>query len=143
MKRKLVAAALAAAMAVSVTACGGGSGSSGGSAAGDSGDKGSGVSFTIFNSKSEIQDQFEELAKEYSEAKGVNVEVYMSQDTVAAHMATRYSANDPYTLSMVDAKDIYSLGPEHAIDLSDQDWVKNTNYAISVDDKVKIGRAHV
>lgn len=139
MKRKLVAAILAAAMAVSMTACGGGSGSSdGGSTADGSGDagSGSGVSFTIFNSKSEIQDQFEELAKEYSEAKGVNVEVYMSQDTVAAHMATRYSANDPYTLSMVDAKDIYSLGPEHAIDLSDQDWVQNTDYAVSVDGKV-------
>ena len=81
MKRKLVAAILAAAMAVSMTACGGGSGSSdGGSTADGSGDagSGSGVSFTIFNSKSEIQDQFEELAKEYSEAKGVNVEVYMS-----------------------------------------------------------------
>ena len=73
MKRKLVAAILAAAMAVSMTACGGGSGSSdGGSTADGSGDagSGSGVSFTIFNSKSEIQDQFEELAKEYSEAKG-------------------------------------------------------------------------
>jgi raffinose/stachyose/melibiose transport system substrate-binding protein len=37
---------------------------------------------------------------------------------------------------MVDAKDVYSLGPEHALDLSDQDWVSHTNYAISVDDKV-------
>ena len=77
MKKKLLAMALATAMTVSMAACG----------AGDGGD-GSGVSITIFNSKVEIQDQFEEMAREYSEATGVNVEVYYSGDTVAAHMAT-------------------------------------------------------
>lgn len=94
------------------------------------------VSITIFNSKMEIQTQLEEKAAEYSEATGVNVEVYYSSDTVSAHMATRYASDDPYTMSMVDAKDIYSLGAEHAIDLSDQDWVKDTNYAIGTDGKV-------
>lgn len=125
MKKKLLAMALATAMTVSMAACGSGEG-------GD----GSGVSITIFNSKVEIQDQFEEMAREYSEATGVNVEVYYSGDTVAAHMATKYSSNDPYTIAMVDAKDIYSLAEEHAIDLSGEDWVANTNYAISVDGRV-------
>lgn len=131
--------ALAAVMAVSLAACGGGSGDGGDGGSGDSkggSGGGDGVSITIFNSKSEVQDQFEEMAKEYSEKTGVNVEVYYSSDTVAAHLATRYSANDPYTLSMVDAKDVYSLAAEHAVDLSDQEWVKNTDYAISVDGKV-------
>ncbi|MDO5136577.1 MAG: ABC transporter substrate-binding protein [Eubacteriales bacterium] len=95
------------------------------------------VSITIFNSKMEIQSQLEEKAAEYSEEKGVDVEVYYSSDTVAAHMATRYASEDPYTMSMVDAKDVYSLGAEHAIDLSDQDWVKDTVYAIDVDGEVK------
>ena len=129
MKRKLLAIALVTAMTASLTACGG-SGSDSGSGSG------SGVSITIFNSKSEIQDAMEEMAEEYSEATGVDVEVYYSSDTVAAHMATKYSSNDPYTIAMVDAKDIYSLGPEHAIDLSDEDWVANTNYALTVDGKV-------
>lgn len=128
--KSLLAVALAASMVVSLTACGGDGGSTG--AGGGSGK----VAITIFNSKSEIQDQFEEMAEEYSKAKGVDVEVYYSNDTVSAHLATRYSANDPYTIAMVDAKDVYSLAGEHAIDLSDQDWVKNTNYAISVDGKV-------
>lgn len=139
MKKKLLAMALAAVMAVSLAACGGGSGDGGDGGSGDSkggSGGGDGVSITIFNSKSEVQDQFEEMAKEYSEKTGVNVEVYYSSDTVAAHLATRYSANDPYTLSMVDAKDVYSLAAEHAVDLSDQEWVKNTDYAISVDGKV-------
>lgn len=94
------------------------------------------VSITIFNSKMEIQSQFEEKAAEYSEETGVNIEVYYSNDTVAAHLATKYSAGDPYTLAMVDAKDIYSLAADHAIDMSDQDWVKNTNYAIGIDDQI-------
>ena len=92
-----------------------------------------GTSITIFNSKMEIQSQLEEMAAKYSEEKGVNVEVYYSSDTVAAHMSTRYASNEPYTIAMVDAKDIYSLAPEHGLDLSDQDWVKDTTQAIAID----------
>ena len=135
MKKRVFAAALAGVMVLSLAACGGGSGASSGASGGDAAES-TGVSITIFNTKSEIQSQFEEMAAKYSEEKGVNVEVYYSSDTVAAHMATKYSANDPYTIAMVDAKDIYSLGPEHALDLSDQEWVGNTDYAISIDGKV-------
>ena len=67
------------------------------------------VNITIFNSKMEVQSQFEELAAQYAEETGVGVEVYYNSDTVSAHLATRYSANDPYTIAMVDPKDIYSL----------------------------------
>ncbi len=91
---------------------------------------------TIFNSKMEIQSQLEEMAEKYSEEKGVNVEVYYSSDTVAAHMSTRYASNEPYTISMVDAKDIYSLAPDHGVDLSGEDWVKDTSQAIAIDGKV-------
>ena len=94
------------------------------------------VTITIFNSKMEIQSQMEEMAAQYSEEKGVNVEVYYSNDTVAAHMATRYASNEPYTISMVDAKDIYSLAVDHGIDLSGEEWVEYTTQAISVDGKV-------
>ena len=94
------------------------------------------VSITIFNSKMEIQRQFEEMAEKYAEDNGINIEVYYSNDTVAAHLATKYSSGDPYTLAMVDAKDIYSLAKDHAIDMSDQEWVKNTNYAIGIDDQI-------
>jgi raffinose/stachyose/melibiose transport system substrate-binding protein len=130
--KKAAAAALTAILAVGLLAgCGGGSASSsGGEAAGD------GTTITVFNSKMEIQSQLEEKAAEYSEEKGVTVEVYYSSDTVAAHLATRYSSNEPYTLSMVDAKDVYALAEDHAIDLSDQEWVGNTTQAISIGDKV-------
>jgi raffinose/stachyose/melibiose transport system substrate-binding protein len=84
----------------------------------------------------EIQSQMEEMAEKYSQEKGIPVEVYYSSDTVAAHMATRYASNDPYALAMVDAKDVYSLGAEHAVDLSGEQWVGDTTQAISVDGKV-------
>ena len=99
-------------------------------------DSGERVTITVFNSKYDIQLQMEEMAKKYSSEKGVVVEVYYSSDTVADHLSTRYATSDPYTISMVDAKDVYSLAPEHAVDLSDQDWVKNTAQAISIDGKV-------
>jgi raffinose/stachyose/melibiose transport system substrate-binding protein len=41
-------------------------------------------------------------------------------DTVASHIASKYAANDPYTIMMVDAKDVYSLGPQYAADLSSE-----------------------
>ena len=94
------------------------------------------ITLTIFNSKMEIQSQMEEMAERYTEATGVKTEVYYSSDTVAAHMSTRYASKDPYVLAMVDAKDIYSLGPEHALDVSGEKWVGDTTQAISVGGKV-------
>lgn len=135
--KKALALMLALVMVLALAACGGGSGSgdSGSSGSGSSGSK-SAATLTIFNSKMEIQSQMEEMAEQYSKEKGVPVEVYYSSDTVAAHMATRYASKDPYVLSMVDAKDIYSLGPEHAVDMSSEKWVGDTTQAISVDGKV-------
>ena len=89
MKKKLVAATLLVAIMTSLCACG-----SNGVATGSKGD---GVSITIFNSKMEVQEQFEQMAEEYSKNKGVNVEVYYSNDTVASHIATKYASNDLHT----------------------------------------------
>jgi raffinose/stachyose/melibiose transport system substrate-binding protein len=91
---------------------------------------------TVFNSKMEIQEQLLDMAEKYEQKTGVHVEVYYSSDTVSAHMATRYAANNPYTLSMVDAKDVYALAEGHAIPLDDEEWVKDTDYEISIGDHV-------
>ena len=125
MKRRLFALVLTLALILTLTTCGGGSDA-----------KSDKVSITIFNSKMEIQSQLEEAAAKYAEEKGVGIEVYYSNDTVSAHLSTRYASNEPYTLSMVDPKDIYSLAAEHAVDLSGEDWVKDTTQAISIDGKV-------
>ena len=123
--KKTIALLLALVMVFALAACGGGSSSASKEGA-----------LTIFNSKMEIQSQMEEMAKKYSEEKGVAVEVYYSSDTVAAHMSTKYASKDPYVLAMVDAKDIFSLGPDHALDQTGEPWVAETTQAISVDGKV-------
>ena len=129
--KKLLAVMMSLAMIIALAACGGGGGSSESTAA-----AGDGSSITLFNSKNEIQEDFENLAKAYEEKTGVHVEVYYSQDTVSAHLGTKYASKEPYTINMVDAKDIYSLGKQYGADMSDMAWVGDTDYAISVDDKV-------
>ena len=92
-----------------------------------------GTSFSFFNSKMEIQTQLEEKLQDDYAADDITV--YYSSDTVAAEMAKVYSGKTPYTVAMVDAKDIYSLGVEYGVDLADQEWVANTTQAITVDGK--------
>lgn len=131
--KKIIALILALTMVMALAACGG----NGGSAPAADNKGGEEVVVTIFNTKSEITTQMEEMAEKYSaEHEGVKIEIYYSNDTVAAHMATKYASNDPYVISMVDAKDVYSLGAEHALDLSGEKWVEQTSQAISVDGKV-------
>ena len=123
--KKVVALMLSLVMVFALAVCGG------------SASAAKAVEVTIFNSKMEIQSQLEEMADEWnSNNKDVQIEVYYSSDTVAAHMSTKYASNDPYVISMVDAKDIYSLGPDHALDLTGEPWVENTTQAISVGGKV-------
>ena len=64
--KKLLVVMLTFAMVFAMAACGGGGG-------GDEGSTDAAGGFTIFNSKSEIQGAFEELAKQYTEETGVPV----------------------------------------------------------------------
>ena len=134
MKKRLLSLMVVAAMSASLVACGS---SEGGSSDGAS-SSGSGVSITVLNSKTEIQTQFEEMAEAYEEATGVHVEVYNADTdtTVASQVATKYASNDPYTLTMVDAKDIYSLADDYAYDLSNEHWASHTTLGITVNDKL-------
>ncbi len=134
MRKKLAAVMLAAVMSVISAGCG--SLGSGKEVLKSSGFGSGRTSITILNTKSEVQTQFEEMAEAYSAAAGVDVKVYYTSDVVSAHLSTRYSANNPYTISMVDPKDVYSLAAEHAADLSDQEWVDQTDHEISVGGKV-------
>lgn len=129
MRKRLIAGVLALTMVIGLAGCGG-SGNSG------SGSDGGKVAITIFNSKNEIQENLEEAAEKYGKENDVDIEVYYSQDTVSAHLASKYAAKEPYTINMVDAKDVYSLGKTYGYDMSDQEWVADTDYAITVDDKV-------
>ena len=148
MKKKMVSLLLVAAMAAMTAACGTSTDgtasestateSTGETAKEDATAESTGVSITILNSKSEVQTQFEEMAEEYSAKTGVDVEVYCADTdtTVASQVATRYASNDPYTLAMVDPKDIYALADDYAYDLANEEWASHTNLAIEVNGKL-------
>ena len=127
--KKILTLLLISAMTIGLTACGGSASSSSEASDGK-------VAITIFNSKNEIQEHLEEAAAAYGEANNVDIEVYYSQDTVSAHLATRYASEEPYTINMVDAKDVYTLGAQYGYDMSGSKWIDDTDYAITVDDKV-------
>ena len=97
--KKFLALALSAAMTAGILAgCGSDGSTNGGSTGGST--SGNGATITILNSTMEIQEQLEKMAESYGKSKGVNVEVYYSSDTIAAHLSTRYASNEPYTISM-------------------------------------------
>ncbi len=140
MKKRTIALLMATIMTIALVGCG----TTNASAPADVAENTSkesvdtaGVSFTILNSKTEIQTQFEEMAEKYSEETGVNVEVYNAdtETTVASQLSTKYASKDPYTLAMVDPKDIYNLADEYALDLAGEDWTSHTTLAIDVNGK--------
>ncbi len=136
MKKKFLSLLVVATMSASLVACG----SSATSSEEGSSEKAAstGVSITVLNSKTEIQTQFEEMAEAYEASTGVHVEVYNADTdtTVASQVATKYASNDPYTITMVDAKDIYSLADDYAYDLSNEDWASHTTLGIDVNGKL-------
>jgi maltose-binding protein MalE len=96
MNKKAVAIVLAASTALSLAACGSSTSSTGtaaatsaaaataaaaatSAAADGTASSGAAASITLFNSKMEIQDQFETLTDTYEKATGVHVECYYSK----------------------------------------------------------------
>lgn len=140
MKKKLLSAILSVAMVATVLAgCGGSSSSTGesttagdsaaaveeGSAAASTNTSTDGVKITILNTKSEIQTQWEELAQEYKELTGVDVEVSVTVgDSPSQDITKRYASGEVPTIFMGDIQDIIMLD-EYALDLSGEDWAKD------------------
>lgn len=128
MRRKLVAAALCATLAVSNLCVG--------STAVMAEDK---VKITILNTKDELQTQWEELAEEYEELTGVEVEVSVTVgDSPSEDITKRYASGEVPTIFMGDVQDILMLD-EYALDLSGEEWAEigGTKFGCTVNDKLK------
>ncbi len=83
-----------------------------------------GVKITILNTKSEIQTQWEELAAEYKDITGVDVEVSVTVgDSPSQDITKRYASGEVPTIFMGDIQDIIMLD-EYALDLSNEDWAE-------------------
>ncbi|MBO0994127.1 ABC transporter substrate-binding protein [Bacillus sp. SD088] len=100
--------------------------------------KSSGPTITIFNSKVEIVDQLEALAKEYTEETGVKVEVLgAAGDQYMQQLQTKLTSNQ--------GPSIFSVSPDKAeklksylYDLSNEDYVKYIapDMELKIDDKI-------
>ena len=110
MRRKVVAAALCTALAVSSLGMG--------SIAVMADDN---TKITILNTKDELQTQWEELAEEYEKTTGVKVEVSVTVgDSPSEDITKRYASGEVPTIFMGDVQDILMLD-EYAMDLSDEE----------------------
>lgn len=128
MRRKVVAAALCTALAVSSLGMG--------SIAVMADDN---TKITILNTKDELQTQWEELAEEYEKTTGVKVEVSVTVgDSPSEDITKRYASGEVPTIFMGDVQDILMLD-EYAMDLSDEEWadIGGTKFGCVVNDKLK------
>lgn len=97
------------------------------------------VKITVLNTKDEIQTQWEELAEEYEELTGVEVEVAVTVgDSPSEDITKRYASGEVPTIFMGDVQDIIMLD-EYALDLSGEEWAQigGTKFGCTVNDKLK------
>lgn len=143
--KKLIALLLALTMLLSLTACGSKSDAEETEAAETTtgyvmapipAAEPTGITITLLNTRSELQEPFENLAKRYLRNTGVDIEVYYLSDATAEMLEERYENGSAYTITMVEPQVVYAVGPEYAADLSGEPWVEQTDYAISVEDAV-------
>lgn len=95
------------------------------------------VSITILNTKSELVEQFEEMAARYKELTGVSIEPIFTNDVVNTHLAERYAAGNPYTIMMVDRPDVYDF-QEYLLELSSEQWTADggKEYGVIINEEV-------
>ncbi len=96
-----------------------------------------GVSITMLNTKSEIQEYLEDAAAEWGELTGASLEVYTISDSgsPSQEISARYAAKNAPTLIMGDPQDVAAICQEKGADLSGESWaeVGGTQYGISAD----------
>lgn len=95
-----------------------------------------GVTISLLNTKSELVDQFDQLADKYEEQTGVHIDVQFTSDVVSTHLSEKYASGSPYTIMMVDRTDVYAF-QQYLLDLSDQEWVADggSEYGVNIDGK--------
>ena len=92
-----------------------------------------GVSITFLNSKGEIQAALEKIAKQYTRETGVKLDIIAcgAGEVPYTKITTMYNSGNAPTLAMLDPTDIVSLGSYYALDLTDEDWVKENETTVT------------
>lgn len=87
-----------------------------------------GITLTFMNSKPEISDALEEVAKTWGDAHGVTFEFY-DTDNPSDTLAQRYAAGDAPVLGVVDSANIVDYAEEMMLPLDGEEWLSYTTLA--------------
>jgi len=145
MKKRLMAVALATAIAATLMACGGSSssGSSEGAATGEAAEAteatteaASGEGIRLLNGKPEIHDQLVALADKYKEETGnvVNIETIGGDTSASDELKKMYQADNMPDIFVIEANQAPNWDGLLA-DLSGEAWTNDTDYEL-VDEKM-------
>ncbi|MED4852535.1 ABC transporter substrate-binding protein [Caldifermentibacillus hisashii] len=136
-KKSWLAFLLMVVMSLVLTACGGGNDDK--AKKDDSGDDGGGKKITIFQSKVEISDQLEALAKEYEKETGVKVEIWgTTGDDYFQQLQIKLNSDQgPSIFTLEGLRQAQKL-KSYVADLSDAEFVANIapKMELKMDDKV-------
>ncbi len=107
----------------------------------DEGMTGSGTAtkLTFLNSKGEIQEGLEAVAKQYKDKTGVEIEILVAPagTSPSERFSQLYNSGTPPTMSMLDTTDVVDIGWEKAVDLTDEKWVAEAgDQAYRIDGRV-------
>ncbi len=141
MKKKIMAVALATAIAATLMACGGSSssGSSEGAAQGDAAattEATGGEGIRLLNGKPEIHDQLMALAAKYQEETGnvVNIETIGGDTSASDELKKMYQADNMPDIFVIEANQAPNWDGLLA-DLTGEAWTNDTDYEL-VDEKM-------
>ena len=142
MKRKVIAAFLAAIMVLGLAACGSSGGDSGdGGSSGGSSSKSDGKTIRLVNGKIEIDGTLKKLAEMYKEETGVTVEV----ESMGGGVDIQGTIKGYYQAGNMPDIFVNGLAPEFAnwsgmlVDMSGEKWASDTDNAYTVEGEGVVG----
>mgnify|MGYP002509461538 FL=1 len=142
MKRKVIAAFLAATMVLGLAACGSSGGDSGdGGSSGGSSSKSDGKTIRLVNGKIEIDGTLKKLAEMYKEETGVTVEI----ESMGGGVDIQGTIKGYYQAGNMPDIFVNGLAPEFAnwsgmlVDMSDEKWASDTDNAYTVEGEGVVG----
>ncbi len=141
--KKILTIILASALTLSLASCGSSSGDSGSAGSGTTADDSTqtaasdaDITITFFVNKADILEEIQEAAATYQEEYGVEIRADYPSTSATSSLSTRYATGNPYMIAMVNPSDVHGIGAEYGLDLSDQDWASETEYALYEDGKL-------
>nr|MCR5580575.1 ABC transporter substrate-binding protein [Pseudobutyrivibrio sp.] len=131
MKRKLLSVMLAGLMAASLAACGA-------SSDGGSGSEASSKSIRLVNGKIEVDSQLKKLAQMYEDETGVHVEVESMGGgiDIQGELKAYYQSDNMPDIFVCGGEADYRNWEGKVLDMSDQEWAKDTDAAYVNDEGV-------